>query len=190
MGLFEAITFFQTQLSKILSQLEATLKVVRAYESVRLEYDGYRVVGNRTSRHGPTLVSGLVAQRRSESTHSSLHLQDYEKQKAADRNVEVAEAKFLDAYTKFQTSRDATMECLTEFDTDKVGWDGLLSSSSYSIGVGSAGKVAQATVYWAFERVCHVPIRQSDRSRRGIGSYENSSRGCIAPGGYQQSRGC
>ena len=44
MGLFEAITFFQTQLSKILSQLEATLKVVRGYESVRLEYDGYRVV--------------------------------------------------------------------------------------------------------------------------------------------------
>ena len=47
--------------------------------------------------------------------------QDYEKQKAAERNVEVAEAKFLDAYTKFQSSREVTMECLTDFDTDKVG---------------------------------------------------------------------
>eukprot|EP00045_Choanoeca_perplexa_P007579 m.69460 g.69460 ORF g.69460 m.69460 type:complete len:349 (-) comp14128_c0_seq1:1217-2263(-) len=88
MGLFEAITFFQTQMSKILSQLEATLKVVRGYESVRLEYDGYRV--------------------------------DYEKQKAADRNVEVAEAKFLDAYTKFQSSREDTMQCLKDFDSDKA----------------------------------------------------------------------
>ncbi|EDQ87724.1 uncharacterized protein MONBRDRAFT_33086 [Monosiga brevicollis MX1] len=88
LGLNNALTYFQSQVDQVTTELYAVIKQVRIYENIRLEYDGYRV--------------------------------DYEHKKEAGRTVETAEAKFLDAYKRFQESRKQTVDALDAFDIDKA----------------------------------------------------------------------